>query len=137
MALAQHISSWSKDPAHKVGAVIADTNNQVISIGYNGPPRGVIDSYETKEEKVAKTIHAEINALLHSKHDLTNTTIYVYPFSPCSQCMAAIIQAGIKRVVVCETKISHKWNPMITLAMADEAEVKIEVLNDFSYYTRS
>ena len=132
LGLAQHYALWSKDPDHKVGCVLADQYNQVMAGGYNGPPRFVIDSWETKEEKVARTVHAEINALLFAKHDLKGATAYIYPFLPCSQCMAALIQAGITRIVVAKDEISRKWNPMITFAMADEAEIKIEVLHEFS-----
>lgn len=132
LGLAQYYSRWSKDPAHKVGCVLADSDNRIMAHGYNGPPAGVIDSFETKEEKVAKTIHAEINALLFAKHELNGATAYIYPFLPCSQCMAALIQAGIKRIVVAKDEISRKWNPAITFAMADEADIKIEVLHEFS-----
>ena len=42
--LAKHIGSWSKDPSTKVGAVIVDDKNRIVSVGYNGFPRGVEDS---------------------------------------------------------------------------------------------
>lgn len=57
------VASWSKDPRHKVGCVIADTNHFVtMATGYNGFPREVKDSdarLENKELKNKLIIHAE------------------------------------------------------------------------------
>ena len=52
--LAKEISTWSKDPSTQVGAVAIGTKGEVLAQGYNGFPRGVLDSperYETKEIK--------------------------------------------------------------------------------------
>ena len=100
--LAQLVSTWSKDNSTKVGAVIVSPANRVISLGFNGLPPYVPDDpniLENREEKYKWIIHAEQNALLTAKQDLTGSTIYTYPFGPCSQCSSAIIQAGIMRVV--------------------------------------
>ena len=42
--LAKQISSWSKDPSTKVGCVAIGNEGQVLSQGYNGFPRNVLDS---------------------------------------------------------------------------------------------
>ena len=44
LELAKLVGSWSKDPSTKVGAVIVDCNNRIISVGYNGFPKGVKDN---------------------------------------------------------------------------------------------
>ena len=41
--LAKLVSTWSQDPSTKVGAVIADSDNRIVSIGYNGFPKGIKD----------------------------------------------------------------------------------------------
>ena len=41
--LAEHVAQWSKDPSTKVGAVIVNDLKQVLSLGYNGFPRGCSD----------------------------------------------------------------------------------------------
>ena len=41
LALAEHISHWSKDPSTKVGAVITHRSKRVVSMGFNGLPAGV------------------------------------------------------------------------------------------------
>lgn len=101
LELAEHISSWSKDPSTKCGSVIVK-GKRIVSTGYNGFATGVFDTesfYMNRNTKYLRVVHAEINALMFAREDLTGATIYIYPFPPCSQCGAAIIQSGIKRVV--------------------------------------
>lgn len=107
--MASLVASWSKDPGTKVGAVIVRPDLTVASLGYNGFPRGVVDFpkyLNNKEEKYARTVHAELNAILNSKEPLSGYTLYWYPgvLGTCSQCAAAIIQSGIKRVVTSVSK---------------------------------
>jgi len=101
--LAQLVSTWSKDVSTKVGSVIVSPGNRVISLGYNGLPAYVPDDPEilhNRERKLAHTIHSEMNSILSAQGtDLTGSTLYVYPFAPCSNCASAIIQVGIMRVV--------------------------------------
>ena len=101
-----HLSALrSKDPHTQVGAAIVDDDHRVISVGYNGLPRGCADQeYPWQREgdvldtKYPYVAHAELNAILNSKWSVKNTTIYVSLF-PCNECAKAIIQSGIKRVV--------------------------------------
>ncbi len=41
MSLAEHVATWSKDPSTQVGCVIVDKQNRVVSLGFNGFPRGI------------------------------------------------------------------------------------------------
>lgn len=111
--LAEHISNWSKDPATKVGAVLVGPDRSQISLGYNGFPRGVLDAperYLNKEDKCCRIVHAELNAILNSQIKPVGHTLYVTPLPPCAECAKAIIQSGIKRVVVRTAKdIWPKW----------------------------
>lgn len=88
----------SKDPSTKVGAVIVRPDNTIASMGWNGFPRGVPDTYEDREHKLLRTVHAEMNAILNAREPLHGYTLYCVPLHPCSNCAAAIIQAGIKAV---------------------------------------
>ncbi|MBI2669577.1 MAG: hypothetical protein HYX20_00290 [Candidatus Yanofskybacteria bacterium] len=54
LALAEFVAQWSKDPSTKTGAVIVDSNNRLVSVGYNGFPRGVNDSPERLENREIK-----------------------------------------------------------------------------------
>jgi dCMP deaminase len=133
LVLAQHIASWSKDPTTKVGCVIVDEQRHIVSTGYNGFPRGVNDTHARLHEREVKyklVIHAEKNALLHAQRDLRGGTLYVWPMPPCSQCAAAIIQSGIKRVVSVSPSVEHlaRWGEDMKMAqmMYNEAEIDFD-----------
>lgn len=101
LGLVNLIATWSKDPSTGVGAVIVDPKNRVVSLGFNGFPRAVLDTDDKlmdRAEKLRRTIHAEENALLFAGRPVEGCTIYV-THPPCARCAAKIIQAGIKRVV--------------------------------------
>jgi dCMP deaminase len=100
--MAKLVSSWSKDPSTKVGAVIADEDNRIISVGYNGFPRDIVDYQEALDDRELKyqiIIHAEINAIMFASRSLKDCVLYTYPFEPCCKCASVVIQSGIKRVV--------------------------------------
>ena len=105
MGLAHLSALRSKDPNTKVGAAIVDDNHRVVSVGYNGFPKGCSDEVfpwgrdgDTLDSKYAFVVHAELNAILNSKWPVAGCTIYVSLF-PCNECAKAIIQSGIKAVI--------------------------------------
>jgi dCMP deaminase len=101
LGMAQHVAKLSKDPSTKVGAVIFDPQRRIVSAGYNGFARGVLDTdsrLNHRETKYKMTLHAEKNAILFatgSTHDCT--LIVTHPC--CAQCAALMIQAGIAHVI--------------------------------------
>jgi dCMP deaminase len=99
LVLADHIRSWSQDPTTRVGAVIADQHNRVVSMGVNGFPRGIDDDDRLHERNIKHdiTMHAELNAILFAGRELHACTLYC-THEPCMRCAAAIIQVGIRRV---------------------------------------
>jgi len=102
MDLCTTISFWSKDPSTKVGAVIVDNKKRIVSVGYNGFPRGVSDDeerYQDREVKYTMVSHAERNALDNSPTAVEGATMFV-TLMPCSDCAKSIIQRGIKTVIV-------------------------------------
>jgi dCMP deaminase len=102
LSLCEAVATKSKDPSTKVGSIIVDPYNRVVSVGYNGFPRAVLDiakRYADRTQKYSRVIHAELNAILFSRRDLEGCTIYTTPFPPCNDCAKAIIQCQIKRVV--------------------------------------
>lgn len=126
LGMAQFVSTWSKDPSTRVGAVITDGNKKIVSLGYNGLPQWVEDNPDilnNREEKYKYIIHAEVNAILQANKDVFAGTIYTYPFLTCPQCAAMIVQAGIMRVVSYKC-VDERWIPRIEdskklLKMAD------------------
>lgn len=110
--LAEFISYWSKDPSTKVGAVIVDQNNIIVSVGFNGFPRGITDDsrLNNRDTKYSIIVHAENNALMFAKRPTDGCTLYTYPFMPCPKCAGMIIQSGIKRVVTYKNTIDrNRW----------------------------
>ncbi len=101
LSLAKTVASWSKDPSTGVGAVIVDKDNRIVSLGFNGFPRGVKDDdrLNDREKKYEITVHAELNAILFARTPVDGCTIYTYPLPPCSRCASTIIQSGIVRSV--------------------------------------
>jgi len=101
LQLAEIVSSWSKDPSRKVGSVIVDSKQRVLSLGYNGFPRGVEDQiarYEDRDTKLKFICHAERNALDNAPGTVEGATLYATLF-PCNECVKSIIQRGITKVV--------------------------------------
>lgn len=101
LKLAKEIASYSKDPSTQVGAVIT-YGNEIVSTGYNGLPRKIADDpaiLNDRPSKLKRMIHAEVNAIFYAKRDLSNHTMYVWPFMPCGLCSSYISQVGITRVV--------------------------------------
>lgn len=130
LELAHHVSGWSKDPSTKVGAVIVNGDKQVLSLGYNGFPRGVFDlasRYNDRPTKHLFVAHAERNALDNAFTDVRGATMYV-TLCPCNECAKSIVQRGIKRVVSHTfTNPDHPklFNFTTTIEMFREAEIEL------------
>ena len=100
--LAMTISTWSKDPHRKTGAVVITPDRRRLSIGYNGFPKGVTDDVcrlKDKETRLMLTVHAELNAIYNADFPLTGCTMYVANNFPCHLCAQGIVQVGISRVL--------------------------------------
>jgi dCMP deaminase len=99
--LAKHVAGWSKDPSTQVGSVVVRPNNTILSVGYNGLPRGMADDPEAlkdRDYKLAHTVHAEVNAILNSPERPEVCSLYVWPMPPCTHCASLIIQSGVTHV---------------------------------------
>lgn len=129
MTLALVASMKSKDPSTQVGAVIVDNRSKkVISSGYNGFPRYLEDSQipQTRPEKYLYVVHAELNAILHAERELHDCTLYATVF-PCSECMKAVIQSGIKTIVYFNDLSGDNWDEprKAAMKMAELAGIEI------------
>lgn len=139
MRLAREISTWSKDPSSKIGAVVVNDERRILATGYNGFPRGIADTNERlndREQKYPRIIHAEMNALmnaLYSGVSVKGATIYVYGLPVCSECTKSVIQAGISRVVITYPQLApEKWQTQwneLSWPMYNEANVPVTAMN--------
>jgi len=104
VGVAKAAAALSKDPSTKVGCVVVDDDGSVLSLGYNGFPRGVDDlpqRYADRDTKLIFVAHAESNAIAQAaRHGvrLLGSTMVLTALYPCMNCAKQIIQAGIKRV---------------------------------------
>lgn len=104
LELARHVSGWSKDKSTQVGAIIVGFKKEILSVGYNGLPRGADDDKPERNERPEKLFwyeHAERNAIYNAARigtSLRSSTIYS-SLCPCMDCARGIIQSGISRVV--------------------------------------
>ncbi|HKZ41717.1 MAG TPA: cytidine/deoxycytidylate deaminase family protein [Candidatus Hodarchaeales archaeon] len=130
--IARMVAERSTCEFRKVGSVIVDFENRIISTGYNGTPRGTLHCYEggcprreaIKSGMIAHepgsnllfctAIHAEINAIIQAAQ-LSNLPkefkIYVTTF-PCLQCLVGILNAGCREIVYLD---SYSFDPSVKL----------------------
>ena len=112
----------------KYGAIIV-RNDEIISTGYNGAPRGRRNCSDlgccTRESlkipsgeryELCRSVHAEANAIISaSRRDMIGSTLYLVgrdartnellsDAMSCSMCKRQIINAGIQQVVI-------RWSP--------------------------
>jgi dCMP deaminase len=129
LGLAEYVSTASKDPSTKVGAVIVDQERRVVSLGYNGFPRGIADTEDRLNDRDVKykiIIHAERNALLFARGSIKGCTIYTYPMMPCAVCASMIIQSGITKVVSPKSD-NPRWIQDMVLSQQLFAEAGVSV----------
>ncbi len=111
MAVALLSAQRSKDPNTQVGACVANNQNKIVGVGYNGFPLGCSDddlpwnrTGELLNTKYPYVCHAELNAVLNSiSTDLRGCRVYVGLF-PCNECTKVIIQAGIEEIIYLSDK---------------------------------
>jgi dCMP deaminase len=130
LGLAAYISAWSKDPSSQVGAVITD-GNRIVSLGYNGFAAGVEDTQERLDDRGCKlnlTIHAEENAMIFAKRDLTGCTVYV-THPPCPRCASKLIQEEVGRIVYIAPSedFLSRWADDLKLSSEMYREAGVEV----------
>ncbi len=132
MEMAELVATWSKDPSSQIGAVAVNNKGQVLTMGYNGFPRGIRDTQtrlKNREEKYKYVVHAEKNAIYNATYNgvsLHGATMYVYGLPCCSECAKAIIQVGVTRVVMQGNPDNPRWKKSVadSIDMFSEAGVK-------------
>ena len=129
----------------KYGAIIV-RNDEIISTGYNGAPRGRKNCTDlgrcTREElripsgeryELCRSVHAEANAIISaSRKDMIGATIYLVgrdaktgellsDAMSCSMCKRQIINAGISRVVIRSSPAVFRIIPVEDWIMNDDS----------------
>lgn len=98
MEMAWVVSKRATCSRLQVGAVLVDERGRVIGTGRNGAPPGIDHCRHVDDRPCIESLHAEVNAILHSTRSAVGSTLYVTD-SPCQACSLVIVSVGIKRVV--------------------------------------
>lgn len=124
LKIAEVVALKSKDVNTRVGAVIVDQDNRILSTGFNGLIAGMPDTETnwTKPAAYGWICHAEENAVAYARAPLKGCTIYT-SLSPCGVCMKLILQAGITRIVTSK----YRKDP-VSEFLSEQMGVKIEVI---------
>ena len=112
MKIAETLGERASCVHHQIGCVFVDALHRIITVGYNGPPRGDVNCTDVGCAKLAldpgtgapgrcRGAHSEINAIINCTHPerLRGSTLYVTT-APCHDCMKALVQVGVDLVVV-------------------------------------
>ena len=138
MRVAVAASLRSKDPNTQVGACIAGGDNRILSVGYNGTPRGLTDDdfpWETTDdiltEKHSYVIHAEANAVLNyrgSLRELEGARIYVTLF-PGNEGAKFLVQVGIGEVIYLDDEYDGTPGNVLSKSILDKCGVSYRKLD--------
>ena len=136
------------------GAIIVK-NDEIISTGYNGAPRGrancVDMGYCSREAmnvprgeryELCRSVHAEANAIISaSRRDMVGGTLYLVgrnaqtgelltDATSCPMCRRMVINAGLERVVIRRTKTEFEVVPVETWIAEDDLMTPENVVMD-------
>ncbi len=134
--IAESVLNRSTCLRRKFGAIIVQ-NDEIISTGYNGAPRGRENcsdlNYCTREKlniprgeryEMCRSVHAEANAIISApRRDMLGATLYlvgkevstgelISMASSCSMCKRLVLNAGIETVIVRDTKTEFRIIPV-------------------------
>ena len=132
------MASLSKDKSTHLGAVVVGPDNEIRTMGYNGFVRGLEDNIPERQERPEKYFwfeHAERNAIYNATligASLKGCKMYTNGV-PCADCARAIIQSGIKEVIidsVWNENNTEKWSESAkrSLQMFSEVGIKVKYL---------
>lgn len=129
--IAEEVSKRGTCLRRLFGAVIVN-NDEIISTGYVGSPRGrknctdlgfckrqQLNIPRGERYEMCRSVHAEQNAIISSsRHEMIGSTLYlvglesdgkyVLNANPCMLCKKMIINAGIKNVIIRDTKDKYR-----------------------------
>ncbi len=130
LQIASLVSQRSTCPRRQVGCVLVDSQNHIVSTGYNGVPSGFkhcIDipckgaqSSAGEGLELCEAIHAETNAFLQLRSD-DDLTAYV-TVTPCVVCAKMIANSRVRRLVASELYVHTH-----ALEMLKKADIQVEI----------
>lgn len=147
--IAEAVSARGTCLRRNFGAVIVK-NDEIISTGYVGSPRGRKNCCDLKycmREKLnvprgeryelCRSVHAEQNAIISAgRKDMIDGTLYlvgknyndgsyIENANPCALCKRMIINAGLKKVIIRDTKDQYREIEVEEYIEKDESLEKV------------
>jgi dCMP deaminase len=132
-SVCQAIANKSPCNSRQIGCILV-RDKIIISTGFNGPLRSYphclscprkAEGFKSGEGlHICPATHAEANCIASAARigtQVAGCSLYLNCVIPCKDCMALIINAGIKEVVCEEAKPYH----VMSLNMAKHANIKI------------
>lgn len=108
LRIAEVVATRATCARRQVGCVLVDQRNQILSTGYNGPPRGWPHCSENPCPgahadrgtllDVCEAVHAEANALIQCPDPNSIAVIYCTT-EPCVSCVKLFLNTPARRVV--------------------------------------
>lgn len=137
LQLADVVASWSQDDQRKVGTVVVDKSNSVVSVGYNGLPRGIshdIESRHVYPDKAFFYEHSERNAIYNAARKVLEGTTLITTYLPCADCARGIVQSGISVLIVKNGieafEKESKWTQSVNAGLEILFEARVSVYVD-------
>ncbi len=143
--IAQTVSERGTCLRRNFGAIIVK-NDEVVSSGYNGAPRGRKNCIDLgtciraklniprgERYEICRSVHAEANAIISApRTEMLGGTLYLVGIEAetgeyventicCSMCKRLVINAGIEKVVVRVTKDQYRIIPVEEWIANDES----------------
>ena len=134
--LARYMANqFSRDPSTKVGALLlAPRSLEILSMGYNGMPRGIDDTVPARLERPTKylyTEHAERNALYNAnRRGISLQGAYgIATLCPCADCARGFIQSGVEGLVTHKQEMSdNRWDASFDVGQEMMLEAGIQIM---------
>lgn len=130
MTMVYLVAMKSKDENTHIGTVVVGLDNEIRSTGYNSFPRGLNDVLSERQERPLKyrlIEHSERNACYNAGLigvSLKGCRMYTSGV-PCTDCARAVIQSGIKEVIV-----DKSWNDDNYAHWLEEAQISLQMFKE-------
>lgn len=124
----------------KAACLLVDKNKRLIGAGYNGSLPGDPHCDEVGhlmvEGHCIRTLHAEVNAIMHSVGDLEGATAYVLG-TPCIDCVKKLLAKKVKRILFTREYDNQARGGQYIFELAKNQDAEIRQVNiDFSEVLR-
>ena len=132
LGIAEQVATNATCLRRRYGSVIVK-NDEIISTGYNGSPRGTCNCTDIgfcarqklniapgERYEKCRSVHSEMNAIISaSRKDMIGSTLYLVGIEadtnklsqyhmPCTMCQRAILNSGVETVVMKTGKSTYK-----------------------------